>query len=184
MTREVVRSPAAAEPGETSAHAAWWGAPVRVEFSLLESAVVLWERARCGIQRASGRSFVSDEQVLYETALAFLIVYLPLWLEQVAHGDPIAVRDRFHCVAPGCTHRCGAAHHIRFRSHGRCDEPWNLVFLCHVHHLEMVHRLGVMKVSGRAPDQLVFWMGIGPDGSPTEVFFNEERIESSGIAVA
>jgi hypothetical protein len=178
VTREVVGSPAVATPGETSAHPAWWGARVRVDFSLFESAVGLWERARSAIQRVSGRRFVTDEQVLYETALAFLIVYLPLWLEEVADGDPIAVRDRFHCVAPGCTHRCGSAHHIRFRSRGGCDEPWNLVFLCHVHHLEMVHRLGVMKVSGRAPDSLVFRMGIGPDGSPTEVFVNEERVDS------
>ena len=107
--------------------------------------------------------------------MAFLVAHLPLWLEEVQHGDPIAVRDRFECQFPGCSLRSGSAHHIRFRSQGGPDEPWNEIFGCNVHHLDGVHR-GWIRVSGRAPDQLLFELGIRSDGTPVERFFNEERL--------
>jgi len=132
---------------------------------------------------ASGKSGVSDEQVLYEAALAFLVTYLPLWLHEVEYGDPIAVRDRFHCLVPGCTNRCGSAHHLRYRSQGGPDDEWNLAFICHTHHLEMLHERGFIRVHGRAPDHLVFELGIRPDGTATEVFVNEERIDARRIRV-
>ena len=167
---------------ETFAHPVHQGRPVRVDFRLRESAVELWQEVKQRLCAASGRSGVSDEQVLYEAALAFLVTYLPLWLHEVEHGDPIAVRDHFQCLVPGCTNRCGSAHHLRYRSQGGPDDEWNLAFICHTHHLEMLHQRGFIRVHGRAPDHLVFELGIRPDGTATEVFVNEERIDdrSSG----
>jgi hypothetical protein len=162
---------------ETFAHPVHQGRPVRVDFRLRESAVELWQEVTQRICSASGRCHVSDEQVLYEAALAFLVTYLPLWLHEVEHGDPIAVRDRFQCLVPGCTNRCGSGHHLRYRSQGGPDHEWNLAFLCHTHHLELLHQRGFIRVHGRAPDHLVFELGIRPDGTATEVFVNEERID-------
>jgi hypothetical protein len=113
---------------------------------------------------------------LYEAALAFLVTYLPLWLHEVEHGDAIAVRDHFECIVPGCTNRCGSPHHLRFRSQGGPDDAWNLAFLCHTHHLELLHQRGLIRVHGRAPDDLVFELGVRPDGTVVEVFVNEERV--------
>jgi hypothetical protein len=167
------------EAWQTSAHPRFLGDTVWVEFLLRASAVELWEAARQRLGAASGEGLVSDEQVLYEAALAFLLTYLPLWWHEVDNGHPIAVRDRFRCTVPGCTNRCGSAHHVRFRSRGGSDDPSNLTFPCPVHHLEIIHR-GYIRVSGRAPDQLVFEMGIRPDGTVSEVFVNEERIIFEG----
>jgi hypothetical protein len=127
---------------------------------------------------------VSDEQVLYEAALAFLVTYLPQWLHEVEHGDAIAVRDGFECIVPGCTNRCGSPHHLRFRSQGGPDDAWNLAFLCHTHHLELLHQRGLIRVYGRAPDALVFELGIRPDGTAVEVFVNEERVEDQAIPMS
>jgi hypothetical protein len=170
---------AAVEPWQTSAHPRFLGDTVRVEFLLRGSAVELWEEARQRLGAASGEGLVPDEQVLYEAALAFLLTYLPLWVDEVDNGHPIAVRDRFRCTVPGCTNRCGTAHHVRFRSQGGSDDPSNLTFPCPVHHLEIIHR-GFIRVSGRAPDRLVFEMGIRPDGTASEVFVNEERLIFEG----
>jgi len=170
---------AAVEPWQTSAHPRFLGDTVRVEFLLRASAVELWEEARQRLGAASGEGLVSDEQVLYEAALAFLLTYLPLWLHEVDNGHPIAVRDRFRCTVPGCTSRCGSAHHVRFRSQGGSDDPSNLTFPCPVPPLEIIHR-GYIRVSGRAPDRLMFEMGIRPDGTVSEVFVSEERLIFEG----
>jgi hypothetical protein len=161
---------------ETFAHPVHEGRPVRVDFRLRESAVELWQEVKQRLCAASGTPGVSDEQVLYEAALAFLMTYLPLWLHEVEYGDPIAVRDRFQCLAPGCTNRCGSGHHMRYRSRGGPDDEWNLAFLCHTHHLELLHDDGFIRVTGRAPDDLLFELGIRPDGTAMEVFVNEERL--------
>lgn len=168
---------------ETFAHPVHEGRPVRVDLRLRESAVELWEEVKQRLCVATGRSGVSDEQVLYEAALAFLVTYLPLWLHEVEHGDPIAVRDRFQCLAPGCTNRCGSGHHVRHRSHGGPDDQWNLAFLCHTHHLELLHERGFIRVTGRAPDDLLFELGIRRDGTAMEVFVNEERVDDPATLV-
>ena len=156
---------------------------MRVDFRLRESAVELWQEVKQRLCVAGGGAGVSDEQVLYEAALAFLLTYLPLWLHEVEYGDPIAVRDRFQCLVPGCTNRCGSGHHLRYRSHGGPDDEWNLAFLCHTHHLELLHQRGFIRVTGRAPDDLLFELGIRPDGTAMEVFVNEERVDDRAALV-
>jgi len=67
-------------------------------------------------------------------------------------------RDRWLCQVPGCSRAAAHAHHIRYRAHGGDDSPENLVALCAAHHLNGVHR-GWVRVSGQAPDHLVWELG-------------------------
>ena len=151
------------------------GPLVRVEFSLRESAVELWTEARRRICAATGASWISDREILMHAAVEFLVTYLPLWFEELADGNPIAVRERFRCAIPGCTVHGGAPHHLRYRSQGGSDEEDNLLNVCYTHHIEGQHR-GRIRVHGRAPDDLVFELGIRPDGTALEMFVNEERV--------
>ncbi len=66
-------------------------------------------------------------------------------------------RDEW-CQVPGCSRRSAQTHHIIKVSQGGTDDPWNLTGLCAAHHLHGVHR-GWVRVSGRAPDQLVWELG-------------------------
>jgi hypothetical protein len=68
-------------------------------------------------------------------------------------------RDGFRCTVPGCTARRNLqSHHVRFRSAGGPDVPWNRTTLCAHHHLRGVHA-GIVRIRGRAPDGLVFAFG-------------------------
>jgi hypothetical protein len=74
-------------------------------------------------------------------------------------------RDGWRCTVPGCTsQRSLHAHHIVFRSAGGGDEDANLTTLCAFHHQRGVHA-GVIRVSGRAPDGLVFELPLGRFGA-------------------
>ena len=69
-------------------------------------------------------------------------------------------RDGFRCTVPGCTARRNLhSHHIRFRSRGGPDAPWNRTTLCASHHERSVHRERTVAIRGRAPDALVFELG-------------------------
>jgi hypothetical protein len=67
----------------------------------------------------------------------------------------ILERDQHRCQFPGCSRAAVHAHHMRPRSQGGTDDEWNLIGLCAVHHLRGVHG-GYIRVSGRAPDELVW----------------------------
>jgi hypothetical protein len=70
-------------------------------------------------------------------------------------------RDGWRCTVPGCTsYRNLHAHHVVFRSAGGRDEDAKLTTLCAAHHHHGVHT-GVIRVSGRAPDGLVFELPVG-----------------------
>jgi len=73
-----------------------------------------------------------------------------------AYGD-IYLRDRFRCQSPVCTSRNCTPHHIVFRSRGGGEEPSNLVSLCDVCHLSLIHHQGGhLVVSGHAPHALTW----------------------------
>jgi hypothetical protein len=64
-------------------------------------------------------------------------------------------RAQHRCEVPGCrSSKHLTIHHIVFWSHGGTHDPSNLVVLCDGHH-RVLHD-GFLKISGRAPDQLVF----------------------------
>ena len=75
------------------------------------------------------------------------------------------VRERMggQCEAPCCTRMAEEAHHIVFRSHQGPNETFNLLGLCKTCHQVCIHK-GCMRVTGQAPDSLVWEMGIRPDG--------------------
>ena len=73
----------------------------------------------------------------------------------------IYARDGWRCMIPGCmARRQLQAHHMHYRSHGGGEWGWNLLVLCVVHHKHFVHG-GLIGISGEAPDNLVFDMGVG-----------------------
>jgi len=85
------------------------------------------------------------------------------WLEAGEQFDDYAdfTRDGFRCTVPGCTARRNLqSHHIRFRSARGPDVAWNRTTLCAVHHHRGVHA-GSLALHGRAPDGLIFELGVG-----------------------
>ena len=93
---------------------------------------------------------------------------IPTWVEAGVRFDDYAdfTRDGFRCTVPGCTARRNLqSHHVRFRSAGGPDEPWNRTTLCAHHHQRGVHG-GTLRIRGRAPDALVY--ALGPE--PAECF--------------
>jgi len=71
-------------------------------------------------------------------------------------------RDLGRCQVPGCSHRATQSHHVLFRSHGGSDDLDNQVGLCAFHHLRCIHGGGTLRVVGRAPDDLRWFL----DGEP------------------
>jgi len=70
----------------------------------------------------------------------------------VAYAD-VYRRDRWRCSSPVCRSRNVTPHHVTFRAHGGSDAPDNIVALCEICHLELVHG-GRLRVVGAAPDGL------------------------------
>ncbi|MGV8123682.1 MAG: HNH endonuclease [Candidatus Xenobiia bacterium LiM19] len=99
-------------------------------------------------------------------AEGFLAALLQDWLLterlhlKAAHNYAILKRDRFQCQVPGCRCRRNLqVHHIVWRSKGGCDEEWNLITLCKVHHKHILHDLMALKIEGTAPYNLTFTFG-------------------------
>jgi len=62
---------------------------------------------------------------------------------------------------PGCTSQRNLhAHHVLFRSACGSNEDANLTTLCAARHQRGVHA-GVIRISGRAPDELVLKLPLG-----------------------
>jgi hypothetical protein len=91
----------------------------------------------------------------------FIETWKPLLVGRKPRRARVLDRDRGWCQVPGCSRVAAHVHHIRHRSLGGGDEPGNLVSLCAAHHLHGVHR-GWVRVGGRAPDALVWEMGMVP----------------------
>lgn len=66
-------------------------------------------------------------------------------------------------------------HHVVRRSQGGGDEESNLVTLCAAHHHRGVHG-GTVEITGKAPDDLVFKLGVRPDGPPLAVYRSGDRL--------
>jgi hypothetical protein len=80
--------------------------------------------------------------------------------------DPVIERDGYRCAVPGCTSRRNLQdHHVRFRSAGGSDAPENRIALCAFHHQRGLHA-GLLGISGRAPDGLLFELGLRPGADP------------------
>jgi hypothetical protein len=89
------------------------------------------------------------------------------WLETGEQFDDYAdfERDGYRCTVPACTARRNLqSHHIHFRSACGPDVAWNRTTLCAVHHHRGVHA-GSLAIRGRAPDGLVYTLGVGRFGA-------------------
>ena len=75
--------------------------------------------------------------------------------------NEVWARDHGRCRVPGCrAKRHLDVHHIIARILGGTHDPWNLLVLCSGHH-KLLHA-GIISITGRAPDQLVFMRGDKP----------------------
>jgi hypothetical protein len=80
----------------------------------------------------------------------------------------ILARDRHRCQVPGCSRPAAHRHHIEYRSHGGSDDDSNQICLCAAHHLFGIHE-GRMRVTGKAPDVLVWEFGLRRSWAQTAV---------------
>jgi hypothetical protein len=96
------------------------------------------------------------------------------WESQAKHRDPIFARDDWRCSVPGCTSRRNLqVHHVQFRSRGGGNQQWNRICLCSWHHLRGIHT-GKVRAEGRAPDDILWELGVRP-GCPPLMRLHGER---------
>ena len=118
--------------------------------------------------RSAAKRWMWAEQCLVALALHFVETYKHLLARAKTLQQRIRARDRHFCQVPGCSRPAVHAHHIKPRSQGGSDEDWNLVSLCAAHHLNGIHG-GRIRVTGRAPDGLVWEFGIRRSFAATAV---------------
>jgi hypothetical protein len=122
-------------------------------------------RARLGVARGPSRGWISDGEV-FDAMLDCALVAWTLRDPSAGRPDPVVERDGWRCAVPGCTSRRNLHdHHLEFRSAGGSDAPENRVTLCSFHHLRCLHA-GLLRVRGRAPDDLIFELGLRPGAPP------------------
>jgi hypothetical protein len=122
-------------------------------------------RARLAAERGPSRGWISDGEV-FEAMLDCALVAWTLRDPSARRPDPVVERDGYRCAVPGCTSRRNLHdHHLEFRSAGGSDAPENRVTLCAFHHLRCLHA-GLLRVRGRAPDDLIFELGLRPGAPP------------------
>jgi hypothetical protein len=119
-------------------------------------------------REAEGR-WLRPGECLARVAAHFIQIWRAAAPKFRTRSHKVLARDGCMCQVPGCSRPAVHAHHVRRRSAGGSDEEWNLVALCAAHHLHGVHA-GYIRVSGTAPDALIWELGRGWDGAPLEVF--------------
>jgi hypothetical protein len=109
--------------------------------------------------RAAAKRWLSAGACLVALAEHFV----ETWRAQLKQANTlqrrIRARDGHFCQVPGCSRAAVHAHHIKPRSQGGSDDPSNLISLCVAHHLHGIHG-GRMRVTGAAPDELVWEFGL------------------------
>lgn len=137
-----------------------WRVPVEV--AALFCAVRETLRSRLRAER--GRVLTDGE--VFDGMLDCALLAWMLRDPRARRPDPVVERDNYCCAVPGCTSRRNLHdHHLRFRSAGGSDEPGNRITLCAFHHQRCLHA-GLLRVQGRAPDDLVFELGLRPGAAP------------------
>jgi hypothetical protein len=137
-----------------------WRVPAPVAGLVLAVRETLRTRLRTvrGHRASDGETF----DALLDCALASWMLRDP----RARRPDPVIERDGYRCAVPGCTSRRNLQdHHVRFRSAGGSDAPENRISLCAFHHQRGVHG-GWLRIQGRAPDGLLFELGLRPGAAP------------------
>jgi hypothetical protein len=109
--------------------------------------------------RAAAKRWLSAAQCLIAMAEHFLETWRAHLKQANTLQRRVRARDKHRCQVPGCSRAAVHAHHIISRSQGGTDDPENLVSLCAAHHLYGIHG-GRMRVTGTAPDKLVWTFGL------------------------
>jgi hypothetical protein len=117
---------------------------------------------------AATRLRIGPHATLADTIEACLHAFLRQWGREALdtmRKHPILTRDGWKCSVPTCSRRAQLhVHHLEARSRGGGNEGWNLGAVCAAHHLHGIHK-GWIRVSGRAPDALIWEIGVQPDGA-------------------
>jgi hypothetical protein len=137
----------------------------RVTFYGPLSVVGLFRDAVAGLTPASEPLWKGFERVLEHG--------IGEWEAQPRHRDPVFARDGWRCAVPGCSSRRNFHdHHVLFRSRGGGNERENRIVACAAHHLHGLHR-GVVRARGRAPDDVLWELGVAPGRAPLLVLHGE-----------
>jgi hypothetical protein len=116
---------------------------------------------------------LDDGQCVVWMLLRFAAVWAKPEIAALHQQYAIFERDGWQCASPHCTARRHLeAHHTEFRSHCGSDDAWNLSARCYGCHRSAIHD-GFMRVSGRAPADMVQVLGLG---HWKEAYRNELRI--------
>ncbi len=119
---------------------------------------------RAELRRERGR-FPTDGEV-FDGLLDGALLAWTLRDPRARRADPVIERDGYRCAVPGCTSRRNLHdHHIVFRSACGSDEPENRITLCAFHHQRALHA-GLLRIRGRAPDALLFELGLRQGAAP------------------
>ena len=138
------------------------------------------ETLRTKLHRVTGRWALDGE--VFDTLLDGALLAWTLRDPRAPRPDPVIARDGYRCMVPGCTSRRNLQdHHVEFRSAGGSDEPDNRVTLCAFHHLRCLHA-GFLRIAGRAPDELVFELGVRAGAAPLARYRSGE-IALTGLAL-
>jgi hypothetical protein len=104
------------------------------------SVALLLREAMAAARKAAGK-WVPQGECLRMIAQHFVDTWGPALRQKRTSRNEVMARDKGYCTTP--------------------DEAWNRVAICAVHHLRGVH-MGRIRVSGRAPDELVWELGERP----------------------
>jgi hypothetical protein len=120
----------------------------------------MWQEASAAVALLHG-ILPSVSAIIEEVLDAYLAQWGDEAIEAV-RSHPAIDRMGWRCAVPTCSSRANLhAHHIRYRSRGGGNQLANLVPLCAAHHLHGEHA-GYLHVSGQAPHQLTWVLGLRP----------------------
>jgi hypothetical protein len=118
--------------------------------------------------RAMAKRSISLGMCLVEMAAHFVAVWKAHVKDKMTKRQRVFARDRHRCQVPGCSRAAVHQHHVEFRSQGGSDDDSNKLSLCASHHLFGIHE-GRMRVTGKAPDELVWEFGLRRSWAVTAV---------------
>jgi hypothetical protein len=121
-----------------------------------------------GMVRALAKRSISLGMCLVEMAEHFIAVWKAHLKIRMTKRMRILGRDRHRCQVPGCSRPAAHVHHVEYRSQGGSNDESNLLCLCAAHHLFGIHEER-MRVSGTAPDKLIWEFGLRRSWAATAV---------------
>jgi hypothetical protein len=131
----------------------------QLEARVPERVAGLLDAALRAAAEASGEP-LDPATCLARVARHFVEVWGPLLERRSTPSRRVQERDGWRCRTPGCSRPSAHDHHLIFSSQGGSDDPGNRTALCAPHHLRGIHG-GLIRVSGTAPDRLVWELRSG-----------------------